>query len=176
MAQVIAPSNATEVIPRLWQGGKPSPGHYSFNLIVLVDDTYQPAASSFLGAEVLRIPLSDVRAATPTELEAARQAALIVVDWYRQGKSILVTCGAGLNRSGLITGLTLKMLGYSDAQLVQLIRAARGDHGLRNTGFLNYISKIGPVAAAGPPPAMIIAAVSGLVVGLGVLVGRRIAR
>lgn len=174
----LAPKNASQVIPRLWQGGKPAPGIYSFDVIVLVDDTYQPPATSFPGAEVVRVPLNDYRAATSAELESARQAALGLAQAYRAGQAILVTCGAGLNRSGLVTGLTMKMLGYSDAQLVQLIRAARGDRAIRNSGFLHYITTIGPVAPTVAESAHLVGplALAGALISVGIFVGRRIAR
>ena len=157
MAPFVAPSNATEVIPRLWQGGKPAPGCYSFDLIVLVDDEYQPEASSFPCSRVLRIPLSDYRLPTPEEYVQARLVAETVVAWYRAGNKILVTCGAGLNRSGLITGLTMKMLGYQQDDLIRLIRQARGDRAIRNTGYLAFIAKISSISAPSVWPVVVLA-------------------
>lgn len=135
----MVPSNASEVIARLWQGGKPKPGVYDFDLIVLTDMEYQPPAEAFPGAQVMRVMLNDFRPATPTEYAAAAKAAEVAAEWYRAGKRILITCGAGLNRSGLVTGLTMRNLGFTADDAVALIRRARGPNAIKNSNFVAFI-------------------------------------
>lgn len=143
----MVPTNSSEVIQRLYQGGKPKPGHYDLDLIVLSDMEYQPAASSFPGIEIVRVMLNDYRPATPEEYAAAVKASEVTADWYRAGKRILITCGAGLNRSGLITGLTLRRLGYSTDEAIALIQRARGPNAIKNSNFQRFIRQFVP-----PPP------------------------
>lgn len=69
----------------------------------------------------LRGALSAVVDAVVTELEA--------------GKVVLVTCAAGLNRSGLVSGLTLRALGAPGHVAVECVRRARGREALGNRAF-----------------------------------------
>lgn len=144
-----APVNASAVLPRLWQGGAPKPGRYAFDLIVLAASEYQPTADKLPGPELLRVPLpDDWRGLTATAREklyaAAVDASKVVADWYRGGKSVLVTCGAGLNRSGLITGLALRELGHTADEALSLIRTARGTRALAGKAFPRFIRDYQP--------------------------------
>lgn len=145
----LAPTNATPVVQRLWQGGRPKAGKYDFDLIVLSDDQYQPADSAFPGAKVYRVPLpDDWRTFTPVEREAAyaraAKAGETAAAWHRRGKRVLITCGAGLNRSGLITGIALRNLGYTATDAVVLIRKARGVRALGGKAFVTFITEYTP--------------------------------
>lgn len=161
-----APANASEVIPRLWQGGAPRPGNYAFDLIVLSASEYQPSADKFPGAELLRVPLPDdwrgLSAAARKKLyAAAADAAEQVAAAHRAGKRVLVTCGAGLNRSGLITGLALRALGHTGDDAIALIRRARGPHALGGKAFPAFIRAYQPriaVTAQSPTAAAAAAA------------------
>jgi hypothetical protein len=166
------------VIPRLWQGGAPKPGHYAFDLIVLAASEYQPTADKFPGSEILRVPLPDdwrgLTADARDKLYAsAVDASQEVADWHRAGKSVLVTCGAGLNRSGLVTGLALRDLGHTADEAIALIRKARGAHALAGKAFPSFIRAYQPgqpgttatmtpglpspeAAAATPPPSKLL--------------------
>lgn len=144
MALIYAPANASEVIARLWQGGKPKPGEYAFDLIVLADMEYQPPGSAFPGSQLARVMLNDFRPATPMEYAAAVAAAEVAADWYRRGKRILITCGAGLNRSGLVTGLTMRYLGFTADDAIALIRRARGPNAIKNSNFVAFIRSFQP--------------------------------
>jgi len=166
-ATFAAPKNASEVIPRLWQGGKPKPGRYSFDLIVLAAVEYQPRPpdENFPGAQVLYVPLPDdwrvkvIGAAKRAALFAAAvQAGETVAAWHRAGKAVLVTCGAGLNRSGLINGIALRNLGYSGDDAIKLILAARGPHALAKGrgAFAHFIRTYQPKPVASPPSSLVV--------------------
>lgn len=52
-----------------------------------------------------------------------------------RGKRVLVTCAAGLNRSGLVVGLVLVGAGVPGERAVKAVRAARGSQALSNPSF-----------------------------------------
>jgi hypothetical protein len=132
--------NANEVIPRLWQGGLPPTDLHGFNVLVLAATSYQPPDSDFPGVRVIRIPLHDPSGEFyPAERTPAVLAAYTVAQAYLSGATILVTCRMGWNRSGLITALTLRFLGYSADQAVDLVRKARGEDALSNPAFEDFV-------------------------------------
>lgn len=55
------------------------------------------------------------------------------------GRSVIVNCAAGLNRSGLLVGRTLIELGHPPAEAVELVRRARGVHALSNKEFTRFL-------------------------------------
>lgn len=59
----------------------------------------------------------------------------------------LVACQAGLNRSGLISALSLIERGWRPGHAIQLLRAQRHDLVLCNKAFEEYLRKQPPAAA-----------------------------
>lgn len=64
--------------------------------------------------------------------------------YVQSGKRVLITCAAGMNRSGLVTGLTLIYLGWSGPDAVRTIRSKRrrddqGTEALFNPIFAQYV-------------------------------------
>ena len=57
----------------------------------------------------------------------------------RTGRSVVVNCAAGLNRSGLLVGRTLIELGHTPTEAVELVRRARGSHALSNKEFTRFL-------------------------------------
>jgi hypothetical protein len=55
------------------------------------------------------------------------------------GRSVVVNCAAGLNRSGLLVGRTLIELGHTPDEAVELVRRARGVHALSNLEFARFL-------------------------------------
>ena len=55
------------------------------------------------------------------------------------GDRVVVNCAAGLNRSGLIVGRALIALGHEPAEVVELIREARGPRALFNRTFERFL-------------------------------------
>jgi hypothetical protein len=71
--------------------------------------------------------------------EAIHDLALEVAVLVRTGRSVVVNCAAGLNRSGLLVGRTLIGLGHTPAEAVELVRRARGSHALSNREFTRFL-------------------------------------
>lgn len=91
-----------------------------------------------------RVELHD-RPLGPVEEEhyraVARKLGAAIAAEVREGKCALVTCAAGLNRSGLVTGFTLRALGLDGDRAVRAIRAARSPSALSNASFAKLVRK-----------------------------------
>jgi len=134
-------SDYNEVAPRLWMGGAPdSKRPYSeFDTIVLCAGEAQPTFVRFQGT-IIRAPFVDTGAPTQAERRIAIRAAREVAKRLRRGQSVLVTCAQGLNRSGLVCGLALKMASsYHVTEIIDRIRKARGKWALSNPAFERFL-------------------------------------
>jgi len=139
----------SEILPNLWQGGteddetihrgqKRLPtmsDRKEFDVVVTLDTYTLPVG--WLVKE-LRFGFPD----GPVDAEIYEQVELIsdwaFIEWHA-GNRVLVRCQAGLNRSGLITGLILLKSGKKADEVVKLIRSKRGDYALSNDQFLQYL-------------------------------------
>lgn len=132
--------DASEVAPGIYVGGCPDIGCRVYDVIVLAAKEYQPASESFPGVKVIHVPMDDT---DPMSNEAARTAirtAMAVATLRRKGNKILVSCWAGLNRSGLIAALAIKLLyKVNTTQAISVIRNARGSFALNNPAFVRLI-------------------------------------
>ncbi len=137
-------SMASRIHDNLWMGNAPPVGDSvarHFQGLVLSAKEYQPV-ECFFGLEVMGVPLNDDGTPmTPKEKTLAVKAAGRVIRWLNDGKSVLVTCWAGRNRSGIIAALALCRgpAGLTPTAAVKMIRKARGDHAMRNEYFLRFL-------------------------------------
>jgi len=141
--------DANEIAPGLYQGSRPwQTGSFlrerGFSCVVLCAEEFQPERTFYTGIDVLHAPNDDNPARRPTRSElqialaASKQVALRVMD----GKNVLVTCMAGLNRSGLVCAFTLHHLyGWSGEECVARVQERRAD-ALFNRGFVQAINKL----------------------------------
>lgn len=140
--------NANEILPLLWQGGKPPIGSElrmrGFSLLVLCAMEYQLPAHLFEGVEVVYAPNDDSwEGARADRVKMALTAARRVSAAMNEGRKCLVTCWAGINRSGLVTGISLHIVtGWSGDQCVRHIRARR-KKALGNPHFSRLIRSLG---------------------------------
>jgi hypothetical protein len=142
----------TLVAPRLWQGSRPEcgtdlHGFLGIDVLVLAAEEHHPAASCFRGVRVFYAALDDSGPPpTADELRQANEVAVQVATRYVRGDRVLITCHAGLNRSGLITALVLRhAYGLSGRQAVAAVRAAR-PQALGNAYFRAYLEGLGPAS------------------------------
>lgn len=84
-----------------------------------------------------------------TQAGIAWDAARRVADAYRNGRSVLVTCMQGRNRSGLVTSIALhEIFGCGGTQAARVVRRQRvGARALTNPDFVRYLRTI-PAASA----------------------------
>jgi protein-tyrosine phosphatase len=134
--------------PGLWQGSKPPLGstvaEAGFDILVLCAEEYQPPAEHFPDVVVLHAPNDDDSFVAPTRdqlkiaWEAAQRASLAI----QAGQNVLVTCYAGINRSGLVSALTLhKLLGISGVEACMKIKRAR-PQALTNPQFIRCLARV----------------------------------
>jgi hypothetical protein len=125
-------TEASRVATRLFQGSVPTPGaQIPADLLVLCAVEHQfPGANRqrLFGhrATVLHCPLTDGGAPLkPRQIRDAVNASVECARVYLHGGTVIVTCAAGLNRSGLVMGLTLLELGVEPRSAIDAIRRAR---------------------------------------------------
>ena len=135
------PLNA--VTDRLFQGSVPDPAlsYDRFTMIVLCAQEQQPELPRF-PRKIVRPAFDDTHEPTKEEIDRARNAASEVARELLAGGCVLVTCAAGLNRSGLVSGLALTMSTRLPAdEIIAKIRAARGDMALCNRTFAAIVEQ-----------------------------------
>lgn len=132
------------IVDNLYQGAAPPFGDVvaklGFDTLVLCAKENQ-REDLYPGIEVVLAPGDDdVRVERMMrDLPTWQQAAQIVAERVASGKKVLVTCMAGLNRSGMVTALALHQItGWSGKDIVEHIQASR-DMALCNDTFADYI-------------------------------------
>ncbi len=145
---------ADEIVPNLWQGSYPGTGRAvgasDFTMLVLCARDLQDPAELFPGVEVVHAPNDDDRQhpLTREHLQIAVQAAHQVKAAVQQGRKVLVTCRAGMNRSGLVSALTLHfMYGWDGQTCIDRVQRYRrsGNNNykpLSNHEFTNALKRL----------------------------------
>ena len=143
--------DAHEIVPGLWQGALPPEGPEvkgrGFSVLVLCARELQPPAERYPGVKVIHAPNDDhpdYGSLDREKLRVAIRAAKKAVEALKDGERVLVTCAAGANRSGLVSGLMLHFLyGWSGRKAVDMIRRKRkvkgGYQPLSNEEFVSAL-------------------------------------
>jgi len=138
-------------------GAKEIPAYLAnrdIGLLVLSAEEYQPKVlrknpDLFKGVRRVYVPLKDKASFSESALvdtiRRASRASGHVIDALSQGEGALVTCWAGINRSGLISGMALiDILGCSGEDAIDIVRKGRSEYALYNPLFqkilVNYAS------------------------------------
>lgn len=132
--------DASNIVRRLWVGSVPPFDRDlpEFDVLVLCAREIQPERIAF-GKQVLRVPLPDATL-TDGELATAMDGARSTARALREGRRVLVTCQAGLNRSALVAGLALRMITKLDGMdVIELMRTRRAPAALHNAAFAQYL-------------------------------------
>ena len=127
---------------RLWVGSQPPFDRDlpKFQMLALCAAELQPPQVAFRGA-ILRCRLRD-DVPTEYEIRCALLASQRVASHLASGKSVLVTCQAGLNRSALVAGLAMGLVSrMTAAEVMARIRGARDPNCLFNTSFQQVLHK-----------------------------------
>lgn len=146
---------ADEIVHNLWQGSFPGTGRAvassGFSLLVLCAVELQEPAESFPGVEVVYAPNYDdgEHVLDRDRLRTAVDAARRVEEAVKRGRKCLVTCRAGMNRSGLVTALALHFLyGWDGDTCIRRVRRYRKPRGgirpLSNADFTAALRRLSP--------------------------------
>lgn len=144
------PYQCSHIFGELYQGPRPPTGlalrDAGFHVLVLCADDVQPPDEKFPTIKVIRAPSFDVEdvdtmnECLPSWIEAAHN----VANELNAEKRVLVTCWAGLNRSGMVSALALREItGWSGQRCVDLIQRRRKG-ALDNEVFVGYLGSLPP--------------------------------
>jgi hypothetical protein len=138
----------SEVAPNLFMGGTDDnatidqaqklrhfEGSNEFDCVVTL---YAWAAPANWGVEERRFGFPDsniIEEYIPTILELAQWAH----SKWSAGKRVNIRCQAGLNRSGLVTALTLMISGMSAQDAINTLREKRSDYALCNGEYERWL-------------------------------------
>lgn len=139
------PATADRVFGKLWMGSAPPVGpslSKSFDGLILAAMEYQPHPACFHGVKTALFPLDDGPPMSPDEEEAVMAASELAHGWLASGMKVIVTCFAGLNRSGVICAATVRLHGASPEEAVAAVREARGSGAMRNPHFLDFLERM----------------------------------
>ena len=138
------PIDAHNIVRRLWIGSRPPVDRPlpMFDVVVLCAKEYQPEMPHV--PVVLRVPLDDAQL-DAVQFRAALLGARELAAYLQAGKTALVTCWAGRNRSALVAGLALRLLAprSSADRIIATIRARRHPSALSNVHFVSYLRMFG---------------------------------
>jgi protein-tyrosine phosphatase len=126
----------TEIEPGLWMGACPvdeAPGFADAILDVYARHEYDRGSRPYRAE-----PLLDWAALPDPEL--LESLARWVDEQRGAGRTVLIHCEAGHNRSGLLTALYLiRHRGYDPESAIALVQEKRGPNALWNGSFLRYL-------------------------------------
>jgi hypothetical protein len=114
----------------------------AFDTIVLCSSEFQPEVifPDDKSKRILRCPFDDSDLAlTPVQVERLKAAARQIVEEHEEERRILITCFAGINRSGLLMGMVLKeRFGITGEEAIRWIRKKRYGS-LSNRSFCRHL-------------------------------------
>jgi hypothetical protein len=122
-------ADVTHLAHRLWIGSAPhdARGRERFDVIMLCAQEWQPSSRLFPTAIVRRCPFDD-GGMGDDDVQIAMAAAEQVARDLVSGRTVLVTCRLGRNRSALVSALALHLLtGESATRMGRLVRSKRKD-------------------------------------------------
>ena len=136
-----------EIVPGLWMGG-----HYWTDPLgelqpVVVGGEFDLVVSLFTlaghgpgpGVEHLVAEIPD-GPLTAEQIDAVQQAARITARAVADGRTTLVRCHSGYNRSGLVVAQALIDMGHDATTAIHLVRRKRSRWALNNMDFRAYLA------------------------------------
>jgi hypothetical protein len=108
---------------------------YLFDAVVTLYSWAQPMG---WGVEEMRYGFADA-SADHFDTERLLRVSKWAFDRWNAGERVLIRCQAGLNRSGLVTALTMMHAGYEPADAIRQIRQQRSQMALFNHHFVAWL-------------------------------------
>ena len=143
------PQPHSEIAPGLWMGGtrrnetigvvQPMLGFSREREFDAVLTLYAWAAPAGWGVEERRFGFPD-RPVIEEYVPVLHDLAEWAHDRWTSGRRVLIRCAGGMNRSGLLVGLTLIRSGMSAERAVDLIRERRHPGALNNYSFVGLLA------------------------------------
>ncbi|GAA2778290.1 protein-tyrosine phosphatase family protein [Streptomyces showdoensis] len=136
-----------EVAPGLWMGGhhwrdvsgvsRPAVVGSEFDLVISLFTRPGHGPDPAVEHHVADTPDGPLTAA---QIHKVQDLALVAAQAVRDGRSVLVRCNAGYNRSGLVVGQALIELGQEAEAAIGVIRRKRSPWALNNPVFEQYLT------------------------------------
>ena len=146
----------SEIAPGLWMGG--TPRHETIGVVQpmlgfseerpfdAVLTLYAWAAPASWGVEERRFGFPD-RQVIKEYVPVIHDLATWAHDRWASGRRVLIRCAGGMNRSGLLVGLTLVRSGFSPDEAIEMIRERRHRWALNNQAFVELLRAAGNSSA-----------------------------
>lgn len=136
-----------EIAPGLWMGGhywtdpagEPRPVVVGGEFDLVVSLFSRAGHGPGPGVEHLVAEIPD-RPLTADQIDAVRQAAHTAARAVEAGRTVLVRCRSGYNRSGLVVAQALVLLGHEAVPAIRLVRRRRSPWALNNRTFQDYLT------------------------------------
>jgi protein-tyrosine phosphatase len=131
--------NVTKIRSGLYMGSKDGASEPGFDLVVSAAEEWK--AEPKRGIAVMYVPLRDIPfdfERYPHEVMELVDVAGRIAEQVRAGRKVLIFCNMGMNRSGLMTALTLLHLGLSPESAINAVRR-RHPCALSNDSFVEAI-------------------------------------
>ncbi|MFF0446725.1 protein phosphatase [Streptomyces sp. NPDC004609] len=135
-----------EITGRLWMGGhvwidgderrRPVVVNREFDLVVSLFTRQGHGPPAGVEHRILPIPDDPL---TAREIDRVRELAVVTADALRGGRSVLVRCHSGYNRSGLLVAQTLIEMGLDAGDAIDRVRQRRSPWALHNEIFEQYL-------------------------------------
>lgn len=135
-----------EVYPRLWVGSHQGSRDETdqFDLIVHCAEGLRPDPKN--KKKSYHDGFHDAELNESAEFKIRCNAELVLREW-KAGKTVLVTCAAGLNRSGVVAAYALCLLGVLPEFAIAKVRKARGVGAISNESFVRFLyDKFGDIS------------------------------
>ena len=142
-----------QILPGLYMGGtadddtincgKKLPGlddQSNFDAVVTLYSWAQPMG---WGVEEMRYGFADA-SVDHFDTDRLLRVSKWAFDRWNAGEQVLIRCQAGLNRSGLVTALTMMHAGYEPEEAIHQIRKQRSPMALFNDNFVTWLVVAAP--------------------------------
>ena len=137
-----------EILPGLYMGGTeddatvdvsmPLQGLGDPNFFDAVVTLYSWAQPMGWGVEEMRYGFADA-SVEHFDTERLLRVSKWAYERWNAGEQVLIRCQAGLNRSGLVTALTMMHAGYEPSDAIRQIRQERSEMALFNHHFVTWL-------------------------------------
>jgi protein-tyrosine phosphatase len=141
--------NANEIIPGLWQGDQGcglEAAQEGFDMVVNLTASTDNLAALYPGLLYIGWPIDDGPLPSIYIIRTIAEAIGFLYTEVREEPTpwrIMIHCGAGINRAGLIMGATLKFLfpEKTGQEVIEMIRSKRPG-ALSNQAFAGWIASL----------------------------------
>jgi hypothetical protein len=146
---VVEGMNANEIIPGLWQGDQGcglEAAQQGFDMVVNMTASVDNLAALYPGLLYIGWPIDDGPLPSTHIICAIAEAVAYLYEEVRENEKpwrIMIHCGAGINRAGLIMAAAIKYISpdKKGQEIIDLIRSKRTG-ALTNPNFVNWIAAL----------------------------------